>query len=220
MVEHASLANLVEWHRTAFALSAERPLHPDRQPRLRRRRVGDLAQPGRRRRRSTSSPRSSARDPVGLRDWLVAEGITVTFLPTAVAEAVIGLAWPDDSALRYLLTGGDALTRRPPAGPRLHRGQQLRAERDDGGRHLGRGRARRRRAARRSAAPIAGVMAEVVDEDLRPVGPATPGELVIGGVAVGARLPQPARAHRRALPRRRRRPAVPDRRPRAPAARR
>ena len=61
-------------------------------------------------------PEDLRTDPVGLRDWLVAEGITVTFLPTAVAEGVMGLAWPQDGALRYLLTGGDALTRRPPPG--------------------------------------------------------------------------------------------------------
>ena len=45
---------------------------------------------------------------------------------------------------------------------------------------------------------IAGVVAEVVDENLRPVGPGLPGELIIGGVAVGRGYVEPARAHDRA----------------------
>ena len=59
--------------------------------------------------------------PFSLRDWLVAAGITVSFLPTAIAETVMGLAWPSETSLRYLLAGGDALTRRPPADLRAHR---------------------------------------------------------------------------------------------------
>ena len=55
-----------------------------------------------------SSPNHLRTDPIRLCGWLVTEGITVTFLPTPVAEGVIGLDWPDDVALRYLLTGGDA----------------------------------------------------------------------------------------------------------------
>ena len=91
-----------------------RPLHSDLQPRIRRGGLGDLAQLGRRVPPSMSFPKALRTDPLGLRDWLVTEGITVTFVPTAVAEGIIGLDWPDDGALRYLLTGGDALTRRPP----------------------------------------------------------------------------------------------------------
>ena len=80
-------------------------------------------------------------DPVGLRDWLVAEGITVSFLPTAVAETVIGLAWPRDASLRYLLTGGDALTRRPPEDLPFAVVNNYGLSETDGGRHLGRRRA-------------------------------------------------------------------------------
>src|SRR5581483_2130546 len=61
-------------------------------------------------------PDALHQDPRGLRDWLVAEGITVSFVPTAVAEALGALAWPSSAWLRVLLTGGDALTRGPRAG--------------------------------------------------------------------------------------------------------
>ncbi len=51
-----------------------------------------------------------------LRDWLVAQRITVTFLPTALAESVMALEWPPETTLRVLLTGGDTLRRYPPPG--------------------------------------------------------------------------------------------------------
>ena len=129
---------------TAFALEARRSLHPDRQPRLRRLGLGDLAEP-RLRCGIHVVPEDLRRDPVGLRDWLVAERITVTFLPTAVADVVIGLNWPDQAdaslpAHRRRRADG-AAGARPP----LHRRQQLRAQRDRGRRHLRAGRARRRR---------------------------------------------------------------------------
>jgi amino acid adenylation domain-containing protein len=183
LVEHAGLANLVDWHRAAFALGA-----------------GDrttlIASPGFDAAvweiwPSLASgaaihvvPEDLRADPVGLRDWLVAEGITVTFLPTAVAEGVMGLAWPQDGALRYLLTGGDALTRRPPPGlgftvvnnyglseTAVVATSGAVAPGGEGAPSIGR--------------PIAGVRAEVVDEHLEPVEPGAEGELVIGGVAVG-----------------------------------
>ncbi len=182
MVEHSSLTNLVDWHCSAFGL-----------------RPGDhctqIASPG-----FDASvweiwpslaagavlhvvPDELRTDPIGLRDWLVAEGITVTFLPTAVAEAVITLPWPDGAALRYLLTGGDALTRRPrpdfgfdvinnyglsetavvaTSGAVTSAGDEIPS--------IGR--------------PIRGVEAEVVDERLGAVALGQEGELVISGVAV------------------------------------
>ncbi len=51
-----------------------------------------------------------------LRDWLVAQRITISFVPTAIAEQLIGLPWPAETALRFLLTGADTLHRFPPAG--------------------------------------------------------------------------------------------------------
>ena len=183
LVQHASLTNLVDWHRATFALGAAD-------------RCTQIASPGFDAAvweiwPSLASgaalhvvPESLRGDPVGLRDWLVAEGITVTFLPTAVAEGVMGLTWPDEGALRYLLTGGDALTRRPPPGlgftvvnnyglseTAVVATSGVVAPDGEGVPSIGR--------------PIAGVVAEVVDEHLRPVQLGAEGELVIGGAAVG-----------------------------------
>ncbi|GAA1324710.1 hypothetical protein GCM10009610_57070 [Pseudonocardia xinjiangensis] len=55
-------------------------------------------------------------DPERLRSWLVDEGITVTELPTALAERVLALPWPAEPALRELIIGGDRLRVRPAAG--------------------------------------------------------------------------------------------------------
>ncbi len=47
--------------------------------------------------------------PAKLRDWLIAEGVTITFLPTPLAESILTLEWPSPTTLRTLLTGGDRL---------------------------------------------------------------------------------------------------------------
>jgi amino acid adenylation domain-containing protein len=182
LVEHAGLANLVSWHRATFALVADD-------------RTAQIASPGFDAAvweiwptLATGAslhivPEELRGDPLGLRDWLVAKRITVTFLPTAVAEGVIGLAWPGDVALRHLLTGGDALTRRPPADlpftvvnnyglseTAVVATSGTVASEGEGAASIGRA--------------ITGVEIEVVDEDLQPVAPGTDGELIIGGVAV------------------------------------
>ncbi len=51
-----------------------------------------------------------------LRSWLVEQAITVAFAPTPIAEALIGAAWPADTALRLLLTGGETLHLWPKPG--------------------------------------------------------------------------------------------------------
>ncbi len=51
-----------------------------------------------------------------LQRWIVAEGITLGFVPTSLAAAMIGMDWPETTALRLLLTGGDALLKRPKPG--------------------------------------------------------------------------------------------------------
>jgi amino acid adenylation domain-containing protein len=182
MVEHGSLANLVDWHREAFAIDGDD-------------RCTQIASPGFDAAvweiwpclASGASlhvvPDDLRGDPIALRDWLVAEGITVTFLPTAVAEGIIRLPWPKHAALRFLLTGGDALTRRPPPGLGFSVINNYGLSETtvvatsgaivpDGAGPPTMGR------------PIKGVVAEVVDEQLRPVEKGEVGELVIGGVAV------------------------------------
>jgi amino acid adenylation domain-containing protein len=51
-----------------------------------------------------------------LRDWLVSEKITISFVATPLAELMMQLEWPVSSSLRILLTGADTLHRRPPQG--------------------------------------------------------------------------------------------------------
>ena len=47
--------------------------------------------------------------PRELCDWLVAEEVTITFLPTPLAENILTLDWPAQATLRTMLTGGDVL---------------------------------------------------------------------------------------------------------------
>jgi len=47
--------------------------------------------------------------PVALQEWLSDNEISITFLPTPLAERVLGLDWPERVPLRILLTGGDKL---------------------------------------------------------------------------------------------------------------
>ena len=55
--------------------------------------------------------------PPRLQGWLLQQEITVSFVPTPLAEALLGLDWPRDTALRILLTGGDKLQQSPPSLP-------------------------------------------------------------------------------------------------------
>ena len=115
LVEHAGLRNLISWHQHAFAITGAD-------------RATQIASPGfdamvwelwpyLTAGASIHIPTDEVRvDPVALRDWLVEERITVTFLPTALAEVLMTLDWPAETSLRYLLTGGDTLHRHPPAG--------------------------------------------------------------------------------------------------------
>ena len=81
-VEHAGLANLVDWHQTAFGLGSDDNCTQIASPGF------DAAVwevwPS----LATGAaihvvPEELRGDPVGLRDWLVAERIRVTFMPTA-----------------------------------------------------------------------------------------------------------------------------------------
>nr|MBA3455839.1 amino acid adenylation domain-containing protein [Deltaproteobacteria bacterium] len=55
-------------------------------------------------------------NPRGLRDWFVADRISIAFVPTPLAEPMLELEWPSACELRTLLTGGDRLVRRPRPG--------------------------------------------------------------------------------------------------------
>ncbi|AJX35693.1 non-ribosomal peptide synthetase [Burkholderia oklahomensis] len=53
-----------------------------------------------------------------LEDWLTAQRITHCFVATPLAHAVLADGWLGSPSLAYLLTGGERLTRRAPAGAR------------------------------------------------------------------------------------------------------
>ena len=62
-------------------------------------------------------PNESTRLSAGaMRDWILKEQINIAFVPTAIAEQLLDLSWPAESALRFLLTGADTLHRYPPPG--------------------------------------------------------------------------------------------------------
>jgi amino acid adenylation domain-containing protein len=111
-ITHASLMNLVSWHRSEFEVTAD-----DKASLLAG--VGfDAAVwetwPYLASGASLNLPPSAARlSPGLLRDWLVAEQITISFLPTALAERVMTLDWPSHTALRALLTGAETLRQFP-----------------------------------------------------------------------------------------------------------
>ena len=52
-------------------------------------------------------------DPEALRDWLVAQDVTVAFAATPMAERLLALPWPTARRLRALLTSADPLSHRP-----------------------------------------------------------------------------------------------------------
>ena len=115
MVTHGNLSNLVSWHREQFQVT----------PSDRASQVASFGfdaavwevWPYLAAGASVHFADEYARsEPEALRDWLLAQQITVSFVATPVAEYLIGLKWPADTSLRVLLTGADTLRRYPPNG--------------------------------------------------------------------------------------------------------
>lgn len=114
-VTHGNLLNLISWHQRAFGVTAAD-------------RATQLASPGfdaavwevwpyLTAGASLHLPNDCTRlAPESLRDWLVAQNITISFLPTTLAEGVLKLEWPRETALRFLLTGADTLHNYPRPG--------------------------------------------------------------------------------------------------------
>src|SRR6266436_3371556 len=188
-ITHGSLNNLVTWHQRAFDVSPAD-------------RATLLASPGFDAAVWEIWPYLTAgaslyvvdeavrTTPAALRDWIVRTGITISFLPTVLAESMIGLQWPTKSAFRVLLTGADTLRRYPPHdlpfvlinnyGPTectvVATSGRIRSEESSDKRShelpsIGR--------------PIDSVSVYVVDEHLQRVPDGTAGELLIGGRGVG-----------------------------------
>jgi len=114
-VMHRNLLNLISWHRNTFGITAK-----DRASHLAG--VGfDAAvweiwanlTAGATLVLVDEQARTSAEF---LSDWLVKERITMAFVPSILAEPMLAHRWPSGTALRYLLTGGEALHRHPSPG--------------------------------------------------------------------------------------------------------
>jgi amino acid adenylation domain-containing protein len=114
-VTHGNLLNLIFWHRNTFGITAgDRASHLagvgfdaaawEIWPHLTARATLVLVD---------EQARISADV---LCDWLVKERISVAFVPTIFAEPMLAHEWPSGTALRYLLTGGEALHRHPSPG--------------------------------------------------------------------------------------------------------
>jgi amino acid adenylation domain-containing protein len=183
-ITHDSLLNLVFWHRRAFAVTAA-----DRATQL----AGPSFDatvwelwPYLTAGASVYLPDEETRNtPTRLRDWLVAQGITIGFLPTALAESVMALDWPPQTALRILLTGADVLHHYPSPdlpfvlvnnyGPTectvvATSGPVPPTARPERPPSIGR--------------PIANTEVYILDDHLRPVPTGVPGELHMGGVGL------------------------------------
>jgi amino acid adenylation domain-containing protein len=121
--------------------------------------------------------------PDALAAWLHDRGITVAFLVTPLAEAYMNAAWPG-AKLRWLLTGGDQLTRRPPADARYRLFNQYGPaecsvcatatevpSEGSGVPPIG--------------TPIGGARCYVLDAALNPVPPGVAGEVYLAGAGAG-----------------------------------
>ncbi|HWI61391.1 MAG TPA: amino acid adenylation domain-containing protein, partial [Symbiobacteriaceae bacterium] len=111
-IEHRALLNMLFWHRKAYGVTAAD-------------RMTLVAGPGfdatvwelwpyLTAGAALHIPSDETRlDPARMRDWLVASAITVTFLPTPLAEAVMALDWPAGIPLRTVQAAGDKLNHYP-----------------------------------------------------------------------------------------------------------
>jgi amino acid adenylation domain-containing protein len=111
-IPHSGLSNLVAWHQRAFQVTST-----DRASALASfgfdAAVWELW-PYLATGASVHMAEDNVRnDPRALRDWIVSQRITISFAPTATAENLIQLEWPETVALQFLLTGADALKKYP-----------------------------------------------------------------------------------------------------------
>jgi amino acid adenylation domain-containing protein len=115
-ITHRSLLNLIRWHQEAFEISSR-----DRATQLAG--IGFDAAVWELWPHLTAGasvhfvPDSVRTSPEQLLEWLVSNRITISFVPTALAEFMIALEWPLETPLRFMLTGADTLHRYPS--PRL-----------------------------------------------------------------------------------------------------
>ncbi len=111
-ITHANLSHLIDWHLGGFRLT-----HKDRTSHLAS--LGfDAAVWEIWPTLCAGATLCIASDPVRLstdllQQWLIKEQITISFVPTIQATALIDRDWPSRCALRFMLTGADVLPRGP-----------------------------------------------------------------------------------------------------------
>jgi amino acid adenylation domain-containing protein len=183
-ITHANLLNLVDWHQRTFAVTSSDRATQIASPAFDA--TGWELWPYLTTGASVSFVDEDTRiDPVMLRDWLVRRAITITFLPTPLAERVMLLEWPKTTSLRFLLAGGDALHSYPAPGLPFTlvnnygpteatvvatSGLIFPTEHSYGTPSIGRA--------------IDNVQVYILDEHLQPVTAGEPGEIYIGGVSL------------------------------------
>jgi amino acid adenylation domain-containing protein len=183
-VPHRGLLNLVHWHRREYAVT----------PADRASLIAGLAfdaavwevWPYLTAGASLHLPDEETRsDPARLLRWLGTRGITLAFVPTPLAEAMLEEECPEHMTLRAMLTGGDKLHAPPPVGLPFelvnHYGPTENtvvatfarippAPGRDGAPPIGR--------------PIANVQVYLLDPHMAPVPIGVPGELHVGGASL------------------------------------
>ena len=114
-VTHANLSWLIAWHNEAFGVTAE-----DRGSHLAGLgfdasvwEVWPYLCTGASVVLATDDVRTSDER---LRAWLIVQGVTIAFVPTALAQDLVRDDWAAGTRLRYILTGADRLLGRPRAG--------------------------------------------------------------------------------------------------------
>jgi amino acid adenylation domain-containing protein len=184
-IRHESLLNLVQWHQHAFDVTPE-----DRATYLAG--LGFDASvwelwPYLTAGASLHLPEDSARtDAESLRRWLVRQEITISFVPTPLAERLLAFSWPSNTPLRILLTGGDVLHRFPPPGLPFAVVNNYGPTECTVVATSGAVPARTKSSGRPSIGlPITNTRLYILDANLERTADGTPGELFIGGTGVG-----------------------------------
>ena len=185
-IKHDSLLNLVYWHQKAFEITAADRATQLTSPAFDA--TGWELWPYLTAGASVHLVDEDTRvSPTSLRDWLLSAEITVSFLPTALAESVIALQWPEKTPLRILLTGADTLRHYPPAALPFalinNYGPSEATVVATSGRIFPDSQAR---VAPSIGRPIANTQIYILDEQLQQVAIGEIGELYIGGSGLAA----------------------------------
>jgi len=114
-ITHKSLLNLIAWHHSAFQVTTSDMATQMASPGFDAAvwEVWPYLTAG----ASLYFPGDDVRSQAELlRNWLVDNQVTISFVPTPLAERLLDLEWPSNAALRFLLTGADTLHHYPPSG--------------------------------------------------------------------------------------------------------